>query len=255
MKITVDTQAQTLQYNSKGKKASVPLYSKEALLLLTKVWTKVEWNENHWQSLSWMGVPVWQLPEDMIRLQEVVFQVQPDIIIETGVHQGGSAVFFASLCQLQGKGRVISVDITIPNAVYASIQSHLLGDRITLIEGDSTSDSVLHQVRELVGGAETVMVFLDSCHTKEHVFRELQLYHPFVSVGSYIVATDGIMEHLWDTPNGDASWKDNHPAAAAREFVKYTDKFVMERPKALVNDEMVIENLTYWPDAWLRREA
>lgn len=254
MKITIDTEAKTLECHSgEGAPTRLPLYSPEAFRLVSEVWLKQEWNQQHWQSFSWLGFQLWQLPEDVLRLQEVVASVRPDVIIETGVNRGGSAVFFASLCRALGRGRVISIDIRIPSELREAVDASPLGDLITLIEGDSASQAVVDRVRGSVGPGQTVFVFLDSDHSRAHVRRELDAYGPLVTPGSYIVATDGVMQHLADTPGGQVHWRDDNPAAAARAYAAEHPEFALRRPTALYNDAFVDEALTYWPDAWLYR--
>jgi cephalosporin hydroxylase len=196
---------------------------------------------------------IWQLPEDILRLQEVIASIKPDVIIETGVNQGGSSIFFASLCRMLGRGRVISIDIQVPPEVRQAIEQSPFGDLITLIEGDSASPEVIAAVKAQVAPGESVFVFLDSDHSKAHVRRELDAFGPLVTPGSYIVAADGIMERLTDTPNGDTGWALDNPAEAAREYHAAHPEFALRRPAALFGDEKTLDNLTYLTDAWLHR--
>lgn len=253
MKLNIDTDANYLSAEIQGVSKVVELYSKEGLRLLSQLWLKVEWNELHWQSISWLGFPIWQLPEDLLRLQEVIFRIQPDIIVETGINQAGSAIFFASLCRLLGKGRVVSIDIQVPEAVRTLVTNSPYSNLITLIEGDSASSGVVTQVRKITRDMQTTFFFLDSDHSKAHVTRELNAYAEMVTVGSYIVATDGVMRILSDVPKGLSKWRDDNPASAALEFANVNKNFVIERPKSLFGDDYVIEGYTYWPDAWLKR--
>ena len=254
MKITIDTEANTIvSIGTDGKEQTVPVYSQEGFELVSKVWLKQEWNQLHWQSFSWLGFQVWQLPEDLLRLQEAVVRLRPDVIIEAGVNRGGSAIFFASLCRLLGKGRVVSIDIHIPDEVRRTVADSQFADLITLIEGDSASDEVIKQAGKGIGKNDRVFVFLDSDHSKAHVLRELQAYSRVVTPGSYIVAADGVMQSLTDTPYGNKAWEQDNPAMAAREFVASHPEFVIERPKALFGDQYIIESMTFWPDAWIKR--
>ena len=124
MKITLDLDRKTiLTMDKEGNDISMPIYSREGFSLLSKILIKQEWNQLHWQSFSWFGYPIWQMPEDLIRLQEALVSISPDVVIETGVNQGGSAIFFASLCRLMGKGRVISIDITIPENLKSKVSA------------------------------------------------------------------------------------------------------------------------------------
>lgn len=249
MKITIDTDARTLVSETE----TLDLYSKRAFEVLSEIWTKVSWNERYPYTFSWLGRPVIQFPEDMIRMQEVIFAVKPDVIIETGVAHGGSLIFYASLCTAMGKGRVVGVDIEIRPHNRAAIEAHPMARLITLIEGDSAAPSVLERVRAHVSAGDTVLVILDSNHTKAHVQRELEAYHALVTPGSYLVATDGVMQDLHDVPRGTPSWRDDNPAAAAREFAATHPEFVLGQPPWPFNESQLDRNITYWPDAWLRR--
>lgn len=254
MKIRIDTDANSLeQTDSEGRTKTVPLYSNEGFKIVSDVWLTQEWNQLHWQSFSWFGFQIWQLPEDVLRLQEVLVNLKPDVIVETGVNRGGSAIFFASICRLIGKGRVISVDISIPAEVRQAVEQSPFADAITLIEGDSASAEVVEQIRKQIGHNDKVFVFLDSDHSKAHVLRELQAYSGMVTPGSYIVATDGVMQSLTGTPYGRKEWVNDNPAAAAREFASSHREFQIKRPTALFGDQYVVESMTYWPDAWLYR--
>lgn len=254
MKITIDIGQNVIQgATENGDEIKVPVYSKDGFELLSSVWLRQEWNQLHWQSFSWLGFQIWQFPDDLLRLQEVVFSLKPDVIVETGVNRGGSAVFFASLCRLMGTGRVISIDIQIPADVREAVERSPFADLITLIEGDSASTDVVTQVEGAIKPDEKVFVFLDSDHSKKHVLRELNAYSSMVTPGSYIVATDGVMQSLSETPYGLKEWAEDNPAAAAREFSESHSDFTIQRPTALFGDQYVVDQLTYWPDAWLYR--
>jgi cephalosporin hydroxylase len=249
MKITIDTDARRIDADGK----SIDLYSDEGFRLVSDLWVKIGWNQKYSYTFSWFGVPVIQLPEDMLRFQETVFQLRPDVIIETGVAHGGSAVFSASLCKLMGKGRVIAIDIEIRPHNRARIEAHPLASLITLIEGSSTAPAVVNKVRSLIAPGETVLVILDSDHSFAHVAAELETYAPLVTKGSWIVATDGVMQVLEDAPRGRAGWADDNPARAAREFAARNPDFAIEEPAWPFNESTLKGNITHWPDAWLKR--
>jgi len=179
--------------------------------------------------------------------------VKPDVVIETGVAHGGSLILYASLFKAMGKGRVIGVDIEIRPHNRKGIETHELGGLITLIEGSSTAASTLEQVRSQLKPGETVLVILDSDHSKGHVAAELEAYQALVTPGSYIVATDGIMKDLHDVPRGRPEWTWDHPTAAAAEFAQAHPEFVLEQPAWLFNESGLSRNLTHWPGAYLRR--
>jgi cephalosporin hydroxylase len=247
-RITVDLPTQTLQLGSEqGESRSLPLYSHEALRELSRVWIKVGWVMKYSYTFSWMGRPIIQLPDDLMRIQEVIFKVQPHVIIETGVAHGGSAVFYASLLELLGRGRVLSIDVEIRPHNREALDKHPLRKRITLIEGSSTSEDILREVRQSLAADDRVLVVLDSNHTKDHVRRELESYASMVTSGSYLIATDGIMEDLSDAPGGSLTWIADNPRVAIHEFLRSHSEFE-------IDPEPLRAGVTYWPDAYLRRK-
>ncbi len=255
MKLTVDTEAESVELERDGETSSLPLYSTEAFEALSELWLKVGWNEKHVYTFSWLGRPIIQLPEDLVRIQELVHELKPDTIVETGIAHGGSLVFYASLCKLLGRGRVIGIDIEIRPHNRAALEAHPLADTITLIEGSSTGPETIDRVRELVRPEETTLVILDSNHTREHVRAELEAYAELVSVGSYIVAMDGIMALVADTPRGTAEWSEDNPITAVQEFLAEHPEFVAEQPPWQFNESELHSNITHWPHGFLRRTA
>ncbi|MDI6889637.1 MAG: CmcI family methyltransferase [Thermodesulfovibrionales bacterium] len=253
MKLTIDSTTKILVLEVNGKFRKIDLYSKEAFELISQQWLKVGWNQKYSYTFSWMGRPIIQLPEDMVRIQEVIYRVKPDVIIETGIAHGGSLIFYASLCEVMKKGRIIGIDIEIRPHNRKAIEAHQLLPLITLVEGDSTDPQVVSQVKSLTRPDEHVMVILDSCHTKEHVLKELEAYHDLVTQGSYIVVTDGIMEDLYDVPRGKDEWRKDNPKAAAVEFASKHPEFRIEEPAFPFNESEITKRVTHWPDAFLRR--
>lgn len=253
MKLTIDTDSSSLTISDQGTERTLELYSDEAFDAISRQWVRVGWNQRYQYNFSWMGRPIIQLPEDMVRTQEVIHRIQPDVIIETGVAHGGSLVYYASLCKILGKGRVVGIDIEIRPHNRQAIEAHPLASYITLIEGSSVEKGVVDRVKSLVQPGETVLVLLDSNHTREHVRAELEAYHGLVTPGSYIVATDGIMFDLYDVPRGHASWVDDHPKAAALDFLATHQEFVLQQPEWPFRESELTENITHWPGAWLRR--
>jgi cephalosporin hydroxylase len=254
VRLTVDTDAGTVEIVDGATTHSVPLYSDEAFDAISRQWVKVGWVLKYAYGFSWMGRPIIQLPEDLVRIQEVIYRVKPDVIVETGVAHGGSLVFYAGLCRAMGAGRVVGIDIEIRSDNRHAIEAHELADLITLVEGSSTDPDIVRRVKDLVGDAATVLVLLDSNHTRDHVAAELEAYAPLVSPGSYIVATDGIMTDLHDAPRGAPEWRDDNPLEAARQFVARHPEFVLDEPLPREFDESETTVVTtHWPGAYLRR--
>ena len=252
MKFEIDTAANTLTLLGADKQV-IPLDSDRAFELLSHQWVVQGWNRKYPYSFSWMGRPIIQLPEDIVRTQEVLYRVKPDVLIETGVAHGGSLILYASLFKAMGKGRVVGVDIEIRPHNRKAIEAHELSPMITLIEGNSVAPDVVAQVAALIRPGEIVMVILDANHSKQHVRDELDAYHRLVTAGSYIVATDGSMQWFADSPRGEKSWTWDNPSEAAREFAAATPGFVLEQPAWPFNESTLTKNITHWPDAWLRK--
>ena len=253
MKLTIDTDNAILLVEEGDSRSTLDLYSREALDLVSQQWVRLGWQMKYPYTFSWLGRPIIQLPEDMVRTQEVIYRLKPDVIVETGIAHGGSLIFYAGLCRLIGKGRIIGIDVEIRPHNRQAIEAHELFDLITMVEGDSVSPEVTAKVDELLDGAQAVLVILDSNHTKQHVLAELEAYHHLVTPGSYIVATDGVMQWVHDVPRGDPEWKEDNPSAAALEFAGAHPEFVVEQPPWPFNESPLDKNVTHWPDAWLRR--
>lgn len=148
-----------------GKELELDLYSAKAFDALTQLWIRSGWQRRISYDVTWLGIPIVQLPEDILMMQELIWKVKPDVIVETGTAHGGTAVFYASLLELLGRGHVVSVDIEIREGNRQAIQAHPMSKRITLVEGNSTADAVLAKVRELIHAEHKVLVALDSSHT------------------------------------------------------------------------------------------
>jgi len=227
--------------------------SPEAFNIISDVWLRSGWDAKYVYSFSWMGRPIIQLPEDMVRTQEVIFNIQPDVIIETGVAHGGSLIYYASLCKIIGKGKIVGVDIEIRPHNRKAIEEHFLYPYITLIEGSSTDDDIVSKVKSHVKPNDKVLILLDSNHTYNHVLSELNKYSGMVSIGSYIVATDGIMEKVVGAPRTQPDWNVNNPKKAAEDFVKANPNFIIEEPEFPFNEGVIKDRVTYWPSAFIKR--
>lgn len=255
MRLTIDTDSQRVIQQTADRERVLPLYSVEAFNLLSRLWVTVGWSQKYSYTFSWLGRPVIQLPEDLVRIQEVVYRVRPDVIVETGVAHGGSLIFYASLCKALDHGRVIGIDVDIRPHNRAAIETHELASFIHLIEGSSIDPATVERVRRQIAPGETVLVMLDSCHTRAHVLKELELYGELVSPGSYIVAADGIMEDVAGTPLGRPAWAWDNPKQAALDFVSAHPEFRVEEPALPFNESPIAQGVTYWPSAYLRKAA
>jgi cephalosporin hydroxylase len=181
-------------------------------------------------NFTWMGRPIIQYPQDMVMMQELIWSVKPDLIIETGIAHGGSLIYYASILELIGNGRVLGIDIDIREHNRKEIENHPMYKRINMIEGSSISEEVASKVRNQAAGKEKILVCLDSNHTHDHVLAELNLYAPLVSVNSYIVVFDTIVE---DLPEGYFSQKrpwgiSNNPKTAVQEFLAGNNGFEID---------------------------
>jgi cephalosporin hydroxylase len=250
MKIEIDTESGDIALDD-GRRLS--LWSDAGFELLSDLWLKSGWNQKHVYTFTWLGVPIIQLPEDMVRYQEVVFRLQPDVIVQGRGVGGGSLVYSASLCRLLGKGRVIGVDIDIRPHNRARLEAHPLFDLITMFEGSSIDSSVVAAVSGEIAAGDRVLVVLDSNHSYDHVMEELEAYAPLVTPGSYIVATDGIMRLVAEAPRAGRDWETDNPAQAALDFAARRPEFVIEPPEWAFNESTLSKPATHWPDAWLKR--
>lgn len=203
----------------------------EDLQALSRIWLRLAGKHHYSYNFSWLGRPIIQHPTDVLALQEIIWNVRPDLIIETGIAHGGSLIFSASMLELiGGDGRVIGIDIDIRAHNRAEIEKHPLNRRLTLLEGSSTSDEIVAEVKRLAVGRERIMVILDSNHTHDHVARELTLYSPFVTKDSYLVVLDTVIEDMEADAHPDRPWgKGNNPKTAVWEFLKANDRFEIDR--------------------------
>lgn len=177
-------------------------------------------------NFSWMGRPIIQYPQDMIAMQEIIWELKPDLIIETGIAHGGSLVYYASILELIGKGEVLGIDIDIRQHNRKEIEKHPMFKRIKMIEGSSIDETITAEVSKHAKNKACVMVSLDSNHTHDHVLQELLLYSPFVTKDSYLVVFDTIVEYLPDDYLPGRAWSTgNNPKTAIDQFLKTNQNF------------------------------
>lgn len=230
---------------------SIPEY---VLNDLRRLMNRVAANE-HWYEQFWLGVPVWQLPDDLLRLQQIVVEVRPKWIIETGTKFGGSAIFFSSLLKLLGQtdGGVITIDLTQYREASGTFNSHTHADLVRkAIIGDAASKEVVDHVIAAISGNEgTTLVFLDDNHNGDHVYQEMCLYAPLVTPGSYLIVADTVFEDLAGTPVGAPTEKypdvlKSNPRVAVNRFLAGSNYFVRD-------ERFVGKAMGNFTDGFLRR--
>ena len=199
-------------------------------------------------NFSWMGRPIIQCPQDMVAMQELIWDLKPDLIIETGIAHGGSLIFYASMMELVGKGEVLGIDIDIRCHNLKEIEAHPMAKRIKMIQGSSIDEEIVEKVRQFAEGKKTIMVCLDSNHTHEHVLRELELYSGFTTIGSYCVVFDTIIEDLPKDLYDNRPWDvGNNPKTAVFEFLKIHKNFSINKE---IDNKLLISCV---PDGYLKR--
>lgn len=180
---------------------------------------------------SWMGEPILNLPQDMFAMQEIIYNTKPDYIIEVGQAWGGGLLYYASLLELYGGKKAIGVDIFIPQDLKKRLNSKIkLKNKIDYITGDSTSYETLKKIKKLTKNSKKIMVILDSHHTHDHVFKELNLYSPLVNKGFYIVCSDTIVNFIPEQKHRKREWgPQNNPYTAMKSFLKTNKRFQIDR--------------------------
>lgn len=220
----------------------------DGLRLLTEHWFINSCKYNYSYNLSWMGRPIIQFPQDILAMQEIVWQLKPDLIIETGIAHGGSLIFYASLLELIGEnGQVLGIDIDIREHNRVEIENHPMYKRITMIQGSSIDKDIIEQVYNFAKRKRRIIVVLDSNHTHEHVLKELELYSPLVSKDSYLVVFDTVVENMPEELFSNRPWgKGNNPKTAVWEFLKNNDRFEVDKK---IENKLLI---TVAPEGYLK---
>jgi cephalosporin hydroxylase len=220
----------------------------------TQQWLNLANGAKYSYHFSWMGRPIIQYPQDVFAMQELIWSIQPDLVIETGIAHGGSLVFIASMLELNSAcggpadARVVGIDIDIRPHNRLAIEAHPMAKRITMIEGSSIARETIAQVQAIAAGKKRVLVSLDSNHTHDHVMQELQAYAPLTSVGSYCVVFDTVIEDMAADAFPDRPWgRGNSPKTAVHKFLKLHPEFVIDKA---IDHKLLI---TVAPDGYLRR--
>ena len=221
----------TIPFDEQCKQNAARMAASQDVNELTMDWISKTALYKYTYNFKWLGRPIIQFPQDMFAMQEIIWNIRPDLIVETGIAHGGSLIFYASMMELIGdEGVVVGIDVDIRKHNRSAIENHRMFSRISMIEGSSVDEAVVEMVYRLAEGKRKVLVALDSNHTHEHVLRELQQYSPLVKRESYIVVFDTIIESMPIDSFPNRPWnKGNNPMTAVHEFLKSTDRFVVDK--------------------------
>lgn len=216
---------------------------------VTQEWFEASYRHEYSYHFRWMGLPIIQYPQDIVALQEIVWELRPDAIVETGIARGGSLILYSSLFEMMGTdGVVVGVDIDIREPNRRAIEGHPLAKRIEMIEGSSIDDEVVRQVAASIEGRRSVMVVLDSNHTHEHVLAELEIYSKFVTPHNYLIVFDTIVEYMPEGTYPDRPWgPGDNPMSAVQEFLGTNPDFEVDSD---LSSKLLI---TAAPGGYLRR--
>lgn len=236
----------TFVVRARDGERELDVYSEEGFAALAQLWTRSGWHHKLSYEITWLGVPIIQLPEDIVIVQELIWKTRPTVIIESGVAHGGALILYASLLELLGRGYVVGIDVEIRKYNRLAIESHPMSRRIRLIEGSSTDGTIVTEVRREIASNDTVMVMLDSNHSRSHVREELELYAPMVTPGSFLVVFDSVMALVHDSPRAGAGWECDNPRLAV-------DDFLHDHPEFELCPEYERLRVSYCHGGFLRR--
>ncbi len=238
------------EFEKRNKRNIKKMGKNKSLKKLSNKWMMESSLDEYSYHFRWLGLPIIQFPQDIVGLQEIIWEIKPDLIIETGIARGGSLIFSASMLQLIGKGSVLGIDVDIRKENKEKILKHPLNKRIKMIEGSSIDKAVINKVNKIAKNKKKILVILDSNHTHDHVLSELKAYSKLVKKGGYLIVFDTVIE---DIPkkyskkliNGNWSKKDN-PKTAVHEFLKINKRFKIDED---VENKLLI---TVAPDGFLK---
>ena len=218
------------EFEKRNKQLVQKMSKDKAVKKLSREWFDSVFEYEYSYHFTWLGRPIIQFPQDIIAIQEIIWKVKPDVIIETGIAHGGSIIFSASILELIGKGEVIGIDVDIRKHNKIEIEKHPLAKRITMIEGSSTSKTVYNKIKKMISKKQKILIFLDSNHTEKHVLKEMEIFSEFVRKGCYLVVFDTMIE---DTKSKKASmdrpWgKGNNPKSAVKKFLGKNQRFKID---------------------------
>ena len=235
------------EFEQRNKKFINSMNKNKSLLKKSKDWIDNVFDYEYVYHFRWLGRPIIQFPQDMVAVQELIWKIKPDFIIESGIARGGSLIFYASILELLNHGKIIGIDIDIRKHNRIEIENHTLFKRIKLIEGSSIDDSVIHKIKKIIKDKKKIMILLDSHHTEQHVLEELEKYSPFVRSGSYVVVFDTIIENMKKHHSENRPWNHgNNPKTAVTKFLKKNKRFKIDKE---IQKKLLI---TSCPDGYLK---
>ena len=224
------------------------MISDNELKRISRKWYDKSWKYEYSYHFTWLGLPIIQYPQDLMVLQEIIWKIKPDLIIETGIARGGSLIFSASMLEIIGKGKVLGIDIDIRKQNKKLIENHQLSKRITMLEGSSIDKEIVKKVHQYAKGKKKILLFLDSLHTYKHVLQELNLYSDLIKKNNYIVVFDTMIDDMPEKLFNSRPWgRRNNPKTAVREFLKKNRCFKLDKE---IEDKLLI---TSCPDGFLER--
>ncbi len=236
-----------IEFEKRNKRFTKRMSEDKNLKKLSRTWFDNAFKYEYSFHFTWLGRPIIQFPQDIIAMQELIWKIKPELIIETGIAHGGSIIFSASILELIGKGKVLGIDIDIRKHNRVEIEKHPMYKRITMIAGSSTNKNIAKKVFQHAKGKKRVLVFLDSYHTQEHVLKELQLYSRLVKKGSYIIVFDTVVEDMPEDSFQNRPWgKNNNPKTAVIKFLKANKRFKIDKE---IEKKLLI---TSSPDGFLK---
>ncbi len=236
-----------IEFEKRNKEFLKNMLKDEELRELTRKWFNRAFPHEYSYHFTWLGRPIFQFPQDLIALQELIWKIKPELIIETGIARGGSIIFSASMLEMIGGGEVVGIDIDIRKHNRKEIENHHLFKRITMFEGPSTNKKIIAKVQKIAEEKKKVLVLLDSNHTHKHVLEELKAYSPFVKKGGYIIVYDTMVEDMPKDSFPNRPWnKGNNPKTAVHEFLKNNKRFKIDKK---IEEKLLI---TSAPDGYLK---
>tara|TARA_B110001454_G_scaffold22896_1_gene22489 strand:+ start:5116 stop:5844 length:729 start_codon:yes stop_codon:yes gene_type:complete len=217
------------KFDERNKKFEKTMYKDVEFKKLSQRWFDISLKYEYPYHFTWLGRPIIQYPQDILIIQELIWKIKPDLVIETGIARGGSLIFTASILELIGKGNVIGIDVDIRKHNREEIEKHPMFKRIKMIEGSSIDKKIVKKIFKLAERKKKILVLLDSSHTHSHVLEELKSYSPLVNKGSYVVVFDTVLEDMPKNSFPNRPWdKGDNPKTAVKEFVKKNNRFKID---------------------------